>query len=122
MLQTVSKGEDARFKGGFVIENVIPYYTPLIPAQKRHRHLYWTNFKLPSKLSDRKAPQIGAGDNEVSKWCKFHDYNFRQYKGEQPVQKMARNLVDYEAGRTILETYLGIKRSKDIKQTELFIQ
>ena len=122
MLHTVSKGEDARFKGGFVIENAIPYYTPLIPAQKRHRHLYWTNFKLPSKLSDRKAPQIGAGDNEVSKWCKFHDYNFRQYKGEQPVQKMARNLVDYEAGRTILETYLGIKRSKDIKQTELFIQ
>ena len=50
----------------------------------------------------------------------FHDYNFRQYKGEQKVDKMARNLVDYEAGKTILETALGIIRKSDIKQTELF--
>jgi DNA (cytosine-5)-methyltransferase 1 len=31
------------FNGKFVVENVIPYYEPLIPAKKRHRHLYWTN-------------------------------------------------------------------------------
>ena len=34
--------------------------------------------------------------------------------------KIARNLVDYEAGKTIFETALGIIRSKDINQTELF--
>jgi DNA (cytosine-5)-methyltransferase 1 len=32
------------------VENVIPYYEPLIPAKKRGRHLYWTNFNLPSVL------------------------------------------------------------------------
>ena len=107
------------FKGKYVVENVIPYYEPMFKPIKRNRHLYWTNFNLPNVLSDRDAI-VGQGKNEVSKLCEFHDYDFRQYKGKQPMNKMARNLVDYEAGRTILETVLGIIRKNDIKQTELF--
>jgi DNA (cytosine-5)-methyltransferase 1 len=38
------------YKGKFVIENVVPYYEPLIQAKKRNRHLYWTNFNLPNDL------------------------------------------------------------------------
>ena len=38
------------FSGKFCVENVIPYYDPLIPAHKRGRHLYWTNFVLPKIL------------------------------------------------------------------------
>ena len=106
-------------KGGFVVENVIPYYKPLILAQKKGRHLYWSSFKLPNDINERKS-SIMEGKDEVTQWCKFHDYDFRKYKGEQRTDKMARNLVDYEAGRTILETYLGIQRSKDVKQTSLF--
>ena len=37
--------------GKYVVENVIPYYEPLIPAKKRGRHLYWTNFNLPNDLN-----------------------------------------------------------------------
>lgn len=107
------------FKGKYVIENVIPYYEPLIPAKKRGRHLYWTNFNLPTDLKDRRV-QISAGKNEVENLCKFHDYNFRRYKGNQPINKISRNLVDYEAGRTILETALNISRKQDIKQTSIF--
>ena len=33
---------------------------------------------------------------------------------------MARNLVDYEAGKTILETALNIVRKSDLKQTSIF--
>ena len=33
---------------------------------------------------------------------------------------MARNLVDYEAGKTIFETALGIITKQDINQTDLF--
>jgi len=33
---------------------------------------------------------------------------------------MARNLVDYEAGKTILETAVGITRKQNVNQTELF--
>ena len=107
--------------GKFVVENVIPYYEPLIPAQKRGRHLYWTNFILPNNLNDRQI-QIGAGKDELKRLCEFHDYDFNKYNGTQSVIKMARNLVDYEAGKTILETALNIVRKSDIKQTSIFDQ
>jgi len=34
------------FKGKWVIENVEPYYEPLIPAKKVGRHLFWSNFPI----------------------------------------------------------------------------
>ena len=107
------------FTGKYLIENVIAYYEPLIPAQKRGRHLYWANFILPNVLSDRKIT-ISAGTDEVKKLCKFHDYDFYKYKGKQRVDKIARNLVDYEAGKTILDTAMGIIKKQNEKQIELF--
>ena len=110
---------DNHFNGKFVVENVLPYYEPLIKAKQRGRHLYWTNFNLPNILTDRKC-KIGSGTNEVKKLCDFHEINIDHYKGEQRKDKIARNLVDYEAGKTIFETALGIIRKQDVKQTELF--
>jgi DNA (cytosine-5)-methyltransferase 1 len=106
------------FKGKFCIENVIPYYEPLIPGQKRGRHLYWTNFILPADLGDRKASNFI--NTKVSELSKFHDYDFTKYKGTQRLCKMARNLVDYEAGRTILETALNIVKKSNTNQTSIF--
>ena len=74
---------------------------------------------LPNNLNERKA-NIGSGSDEVRKLCEFHNYDFYQYKGKQRKDKIARNLVDYEAGKTILETVVGITRKQDINQTELF--
>lgn len=108
------------FKGKFVVENVIPFYTPLIPALERNRHLYWTNFNLPNIVSKRKNPDLSRTKNLISVLSEFHDYDFRQYKGEQRMNKIARNLVDYEAGKTILETAIGIIKKQNINQTELF--
>ena len=122
LLETVSKGENPRFKGKYVVENVIPYYEPLIPAKKRHRHLYWTNFPLPNILSNRKGVEIGKAKNETKLWCKFHDFDFYKYKGQQPLNKIARNLVDYEAGKTILDAAREIIRKENVEQLELFEQ
>jgi len=110
------------FNGKYCVENVIPYYEPLIPAQQRGRHLYWTNFILPNNINERKNPELSRGKSKdiVDRLSVYHDYDFRKYKGKQDIRKMARNLVDYEAGRTILETALGIIRKQDVKQTELF--
>lgn len=107
------------FKGDYCVENVVPYYEPLIPGKKRGRHIYWTNFNLPNVLSTRKV-QIGGGTDEVRKLCEFHEIDISTYKGTQRKDKIARNLVDYEAGRTIFETALGIHRKLNAKQTELF--
>ena len=105
--------------GKYVVENVIPYYEPLIQAQKRGRHLYWTNFKLPGDLNDRRFA-ISSAKQELKGLCEFHNYDFNLYKGEQSVLKMARNLVDYEAGLTIFNTALGIVNKLKTEQIQLF--
>mgnify|MGYP003297703472 FL=1 len=111
---------DNYFTGKYVVENVIPFYEPLITAHKRHRHLYWTNFKLPNNLSSRYNPDLSRTKNLIDALSKFHDYDFRKYKGEQRMNKIARNLVDYEAGKTILETAIGVITKTNVEQTELF--
>jgi DNA (cytosine-5)-methyltransferase 1 len=112
------------FKGYYCIENVVPYYTPLIPAKKRGRHLYWTNFNLPSNLGERKEGKglVGTSKNEVDKLSQFHEFDFKKYKGEQRTDKIARNLVDYEAGKTIFKTVERIINDKGLEQIGLFKQ
>lgn len=107
------------FKGKYVVENVIPYYEPLIPCNKRGRHLYWTNFNLPNDLGDRRF-NISRTENELKELCKFHDIDLTKYKGAQNKVKIGRNLVDYEAGKTILETAVGIIKKQNVNQIELF--
>ena len=106
------------FKGYYCVENVIPFYTPLIPAKKRGRHLYWTNFNLPSDLGERKASNFIK--SKVSDLSKFHDYDFTKYKGKQRLDKISRNLVDYEVGKTIFQTVERIINDKGLEQIGLF--
>lgn len=108
------------FDGKYCVENVAGYYEPLIPAQKRGRHLYWTNFLLPGLLSSRFDVAVERGRNELKNLCAFHDYDFTLYKGSQPTVKIARNLVDYEAGLTIFNTAMGIVSKKSELQAQLF--
>ena len=111
---------DNFFKGKYVVENVIPYYKPLIEGHKRGRHIYWTNFNLPADLNCRNLNGILCTmKNEVKQLCKFHNYDFYKYKGKQRRDKIARNLVDYEAGKNIFKAALEINKKK-YKQTKLF--
>ena len=111
---------DTYFKGKYVVENVIPFYEPLIPAQKRGRHLYWANFTIPANVGERKNPDFSRVVDCVGRMSEFHDYDFHKYKGKQHKGKISRNLVDYEAGRTIFETALGIIKKSNVNQTSLF--
>jgi DNA (cytosine-5)-methyltransferase 1 len=107
------------FEGKFVVENVIPYYEPLIPAQKRGRHLYWTNFKLPTNIGERKLDGILCSmKDEHKKLQVFHDIEVNANVGGY--RDVLRNLVDYEAGLTIYNTAMGIVNSNKIEQTQLF--
>tara|TARA_E500000318_G_scaffold105680_1_gene112859 strand:+ start:3887 stop:4543 length:657 start_codon:yes stop_codon:yes gene_type:complete len=104
----------------WVVENVKPYYDPLIPAEKRGRHLYWANFKIPNTISHRVKDEVQRGKDEVKKLCVFHNFDFYKYKGKQRINKIARNLVDYEAGKTLLEVAIGIIRKQNTQQTTIF--
>lgn len=62
------------FTGKYVVENVIPYYQPLIPAQKRGRHLYWANFCIPMYIDRSEMRGITSrAEDEIKKLCKLHD-------------------------------------------------
>ena len=106
------------FNGKYVVENVIPYYEPLIKAQKRNRHLYWTNFLLPNSLSNRNF-KISQEKNEFLQLCQFHEIDISKYQGKQSKTKIGRNLVDYEAGKVILDTAMGIEQKMNIKQLSI---
>ena len=110
---------DNYFKGKYVVENVIPFYEPLIAAQKRGRHLYWTNFKLPNNLNGRPQPkgfiESGSKPNEL-----FHKIDLSTYKGKQRKDKIACNLVDYEVGKTIFDTARGIMQENKNNQIQMF--
>lgn len=118
------------FKGKYVVENVIPYYEPLIPAQKRGRHLYWANFKLPDVLSNRIFNNFIYSN--LTNLSIYHDYDFKKlakydkfvytsHKKGIRIDKIARNLVDYEAGLTIFNTAFNIIDETKNVQGDLFI-
>ncbi len=109
------------FKGKYVVENVIPYYEPLIPAKKRERHLYWTNFNLPNKITKRHFEGLCQLGKELQKLELFHKIDLSSYKGKQRKIKIARNMVDYEAGKAIFDTARGIIVNKqNTNQSKLF--
>jgi DNA (cytosine-5)-methyltransferase 1 len=110
---------DTFFDGKYVVENVIPFYEPLIKANKRGRHLYWTNFVLPNNINERKNPDFTRIKDHLKVMSEYHDYDFSKYNGEQDRKKMCNNLVDYEAGKTIFETALGIINKSKTKQVTL---
>ena len=107
---------DQFFNGKYCVENVIPYYKPLIPGKIRDRHIYWTNFNLPNVLSSR-SESIG-GLNEHKRLQVFHDFKCKANIGGY--RDVLRNLVDYEAGKTILDTAMGVIASQNVNQSSLF--
>ena len=107
------------FKGKYVVENVNPYYEPMLNPKKRKRHHYWTNFNMPSILSDRNDTSLVQASG-IKALSEFHDYDFTKYKGKQRRLKIARNLVDYQAGKTILNTVMGLRTKQVANQIELF--
>jgi DNA (cytosine-5)-methyltransferase 1 len=109
------------FSGFWVVENVISYYKPLIEPQKRGRHYFWSNFRIPTSLNERPV-KISTEKNEVQYLSTFHGIDLSEYNGSQRKDKIARNLVDYEAGLTIFNTARNILSRKNTIQTTLFEQ
>jgi DNA (cytosine-5)-methyltransferase 1 len=94
----------AKDKIKFVIENVKPYYNPLIPPDAEiHRHYYWCNFKIyPFHVeSNRKHRKIRATDG-----CYGFDLAESKIKDKR---KALRNMVDPELGRHILQCAEGFQ-------------
>jgi DNA (cytosine-5)-methyltransferase 1 len=105
-------------KQKWVVENVNGYYEPLIPAKKIGRHLFWSNFNLPS-IEKKDNTGIMNWESKFDPLKNHHDIINFDYKGEQSRLKILRNLVDYEVGLTIFNTARGIINKSNIMQSSL---
>jgi DNA (cytosine-5)-methyltransferase 1 len=97
----------------WVVENVVPFYTPLIePSMIIGRHCFWTNFKF-NHIEVEEA-DINRGNKET--WQKLHGIDITGYKFTTRRDKILRNCVNSELGLHILDcARYGIKKDS-VKQ------
>ena len=93
----------------WVIENVKPYYKPLIPpVQELHRHLFWSNFYIPPiSLTDSRIHSQISGSSEVY-GIKLDKYKYKDKR------KILRNMVNPELGEYILDYAMGNNKQKQL--------
>ena len=110
------------FKGKYVVENVKPYYDPLITAQESGRHLFWGNFKIPKmegvKIGRMDKLKDGSrGDKKEN--LKELGFNLDEYNYPNK-DKLLRNCVPPKIGLAILESALNIYKQSNALQMGLF--
>ena len=99
----------------FIVENVVPYYEPLIPPTKKlHRHLYWSNFPIGNfEVTDNRKHTDIRGYGET--------YGFSVKDSEiADKRKALRNMVDPDLGLYILNCALGVQQKQNVKQVSIF--
>lgn len=87
------------FNGKWCVENVEPYYTPLIPATRMEEHLWWTNFHIREFNSGNKGRDHHSG---IEKLQERKGFDLTSYKGIDKI-KTLRNCVEPEMGKHILD-------------------
>jgi DNA (cytosine-5)-methyltransferase 1 len=95
---------DNYFEGKYVVENVIPYYEPLIPAKKLGRHLFWTNFNLGSYNKKNKSIRGNSMDTLQSE----RGFDLSKYKIKHIKDTILLNCVDSELSLHILNCAMNI--------------
>ena len=87
------------FKGIWVIENVKPYYEPLIkPDYILQRHLFWSNIIVPEKIFGKDVIRKA----QIPDLQKKHGYDLSEYKLKNKRQVL-RNCVSPELGLYVFD-------------------
>lgn len=96
------------FKGKWVVENVKPYYKPLIkPTAEIGRHLFWSNFpienievKHPKGFIQKSNLQ---GKMEMMDWLGLHFDEVIYYKKNHCPVQVLRNCVHPKVGLSVFQ-------------------
>ncbi len=86
-------------KGLWVVENVVPYYKPLIKAQVLQRHCFWANFVIPTGHFPASPSKKATKEREVLQ--EALGFNIDKYSGVDK-RLLLRNCVLPELGKHIL--------------------
>lgn len=113
------------YKGKFIVENVKPYYTPLItPTREIGRHIFWSNFNIGYFEAKNIKGFINNGTVEESQkiknWLGIQYEGNLYYKNNHCPSQILRNCVHPETGLYILDCAMNIIRKEDTKQTTIF--
>lgn len=94
------------FKGQWVVENVVPYYAPLIPAKRLGRHMYWSNFDVGDYEEPIPKDFINlanlAGKKKLMDWLGIHYEENIYYGNNHCPAQILRNCVHPNEGLRIL--------------------
>lgn len=82
----------------WVVENVKPYYKPLIPGKLIQRHLFWSNFEIP----DKKIETDNIRKVQIPELQKKYGFDLSANKLSNKRQVL-RNCVEPKLGKYILE-------------------
>ena len=85
-------------KKPFVVENVVPFYEPLVkPNVNLGRHYFWSNFYIPKQYFEKSTKLIK--DIVISD---FTDFDLSLFKNIKNKRQVIRNQVDSSLGKYIL--------------------
>jgi DNA (cytosine-5)-methyltransferase 1 len=113
------------FEGAWCVENVVPFYEPLIKPQVRGRHAYWASGTVPSycEPSPESFINLGnaAGKQALQDWLGIHfEENIYVGTNHCPCQVL-RNCVHPNEGLAIFEALTGRPSSLPApEQSDLF--
>lgn len=95
------------FKGKWVVENVVPYYEPMIPAKRVGRHLFWTNFDFTAEEVPNPSNFINrcnlAGKLAMQDWLGIHYPENLYYGTNHCPAQILRNCVHPKLGKQVFE-------------------
>lgn len=114
---------DTWFKGKYCVENVIPYYEPIIkPSARIGRHIYWANFPITS--SDRSNPKKTITNFVAQKTrirLEKNGLKRTDYKHFNKMTKQERNQANSDDSLYILNCARNIITKQNEKQIDLFL-
>jgi len=95
------------FKGKWVVENVNPYYEPLLPAMRLGRHLFWSNFHIGKHDIPRPPDFINqtsvAGSQLLKDWLGIHYEGNIYYAGNHSPAQVLANCVHPDLGKHVFD-------------------
>jgi DNA (cytosine-5)-methyltransferase 1 len=105
-------------KGYYVVENVVPYYTPLIPPNYViHRHSVWCNFRVHVKEYPKMQTCKKAKEREFLQ--ETLGFNLDRYSGIDK-RLLLRNCVLPQMGKDIYGDMLSACNEREGEQVGLF--
>lgn len=98
------------FKGNWVVENVAPYYEPLIRGQRIGRHMFWSNkILIASEIPQLKGFIDADSPEDIARMQEWLDIKWNKplyLSGNHSPGQVYRNCVHPKLGLEVLQSLL----------------